>query len=111
MKIIKVKLTEKEEKIINSVIVFFQGLKDCDSKEKRDEYLLNNAFMSRMTLTFGKTEPKDTYMIFSSALIQNIIPYLVAEKNDSIDEIAKNFDEKTDAMLEDMLKDALEENE
>ena len=38
MKIIKVKLTEKEEKIINSVIVFFQGLKDCDSKEKRDEY-------------------------------------------------------------------------
>lgn len=64
MKIIKVKLTEKEEKIINSVIVFFQGLKNCDSKEKRDEYLLNNAFMSRMTLTFGKTEPKDTYMIF-----------------------------------------------
>lgn len=98
-----VKLTEKEEKAVATIIAFLQGLKDC-KKEDEEKYLLDNAFASRMILSFGKTESKDTYMIFSSAVIQAIIPYLVADKNDSIDKIAEDFDNKTNEMMNNIIE-------
>jgi len=101
--LVNIKLTEKEEKAIATVVAFFQGLKDCD-EGKKEEYLLQNSFASRMILSFGKTEPKDTHAVLSSALIQNIIPYLVARKDDSIDEIAEEFDKKTDDMMKEVLE-------
>jgi len=99
---VNIKLTEKEEKAVATVIAFFQGLKDC-KKEDEEKYLLDNAFASRMILSMGKAEPKNAYTVLSAYLIQNIIPYLVAKKDDSIDEIAENFDNKTDEMLKEML--------
>ena len=57
-----------------------------------------------MILSFGKAEPKNAHTILSSALINNIIPYLVAKKEDSIDKIAEEFDKKTDKMMEDVIK-------
>ena len=93
-KTVDVKLTEKEEKAIATVVAFFQGLKDC-KKEDEEKYLTENAFASRMILSFGKAEPKNAHTILSSALINNIIPYLVAKKEDSIDKIAEEFDKKT----------------
>lgn len=101
-KVVDVKLTEKEEKAIATVVAFFQGLKDCE-KEDEEKYLLENAFASRMILSFGKAEPKNAHTVLSSALINNIIPYLVANKEDSIDDIAEDFDNKTDKMMEDVL--------
>lgn len=101
-KVVDVKLTEKEEKAIATVVAFFQGLKDCE-KEDEEKYLLENAFASRMILSFGKAEPKNAHTVLSSALINNIIPYLVANKEDSIDDIAEDFDNKTDKMMEDIL--------
>ena len=102
-KTVDVKLTEKEEKAIATVVAFFQGLKDC-KKEDEEKYLIENAFASRMILSFGKAEPKNAHTILSSALINNIIPYLVAKKEDSIDKIAEEFDKKTDKMMEDVIK-------
>ena len=101
--LLKMNLTEKEEKAIATVVAFFQGLKDC-KKEDEEKYLTENAFASRMILSFGKAEPKNAHTILSSALIQNIIPYLVAKKEDSIDKIAEEFDKKTDKMMEDVIK-------
>lgn len=101
-KVVDVKLTEKEEKAIATVVAFFQGLKDCE-KEDEEKYLLENAFASRMILSFGKAEPKNAHTILSSTLIINIIPYLVANKEDSIDDIAEDLDNKTDKMMEDVL--------
>lgn len=100
---VDIKLTEKEEKAIATVVAFFQGLKDC-KKEDEEKYLTENAFASRMILSFGKAEPKNAHTVLSSALINNIIPYLVAKKEDSIDEIAEEFDKKTDKMMEDVIK-------
>ena len=97
-KTVDIKLTEKEEKAIATVVAFFQGLKDC-KKEDEEKYLTENAFASRMILSFG-----NAHTILSSALINNIIPYLVAKKEDSIDEIAEEFDKKTDKMMEDVIK-------
>ena len=57
-----------------------------------------------MILSFGKAEPKNAHAILSSALINNIILYLVAKKEDSIDEIAEEFDKKTDKIMEDVIK-------
>ena len=102
-KTVNIKLTEKEEKAIATVVAFFQGLKDC-KKEDEEKYLTENAFASRMILSFGKAEPKNAHTILSSVLINNIIPYLVAKKEDSIDEIAEEFDNKTDKMMEDVIK-------
>jgi hypothetical protein len=102
-KTVDVKLTEKEEKAIATVVAFFQGLKDC-KKEDEEKYLIENAFASRMILSFSKAEPKNAHTILSSALINDIIPYLVAKKEDSIDKIAEEFDKKTDKMMEDVIK-------
>ena len=101
---IDVKLTEKEEKAVATVVAFMKGLKDCKTKEDEEKYLVENTFASRMILSFGKAEPKDAYVILSSTIINNIIPYLVANKEDSIDEIAERFDKKTDEMMNDMIK-------
>ena len=100
---IHVKFTEKEEKTIATVIAFLQGLKDC-KKEDEEKYLLDNAFACRSILSFGKMEPDKTYSLLSSRLILNMIPYLVAKKEDSIDDIAKDFDDKTDEMMSDVMK-------
>lgn len=100
---IDVKLTEKEEKAIFTVIGFLQGLKDC-KKEDEEKYLLDNAFASRMILSLGQTDSKDTHMILASSMIQSIIPYLVADKNDSIDKIAEDFDNKTTEMMKDVME-------
>ena len=102
-KTVNIKLTEKEEKAIATVVAFFQGLKDC-KKEDEEKYLIENAFASRMILSFGKAEPKNAHTILSSALINNIIPFLVAKKEDSMDKIAEEFDKKTDKMMEDIIK-------
>lgn len=107
MTTVDVKLTEKEEKAIATVVAFFQGLKDC-KKEDEEKYLIENAFASRMILSFGKVEPKNAHTILSSALINNIIPYLVAKKEDSIDNIAEEFDNKTNEMMEKVFKDMVE---
>jgi hypothetical protein len=114
-KLVDIRLTEKEEKALATVVSFLQGLKDCN-KEDEYEYLLQNAFASRMILSIGKAEPKDAYTILSSALIQNMIPYLVADKEDFIDDIAEEFDKKTDEMMKDVFKQTeelaqIEENE
>ena len=101
-KTVDVKLTEKEEKAIATVVAFFQGLKDC-KKEDEEKYLIENAFASRMILSFGKAEPKNAHTILSSALINNIIPYLIAKKGDSIDKIAEAFANTTDKMMEDVI--------
>lgn len=105
---VNIKLTEKEEKAVATVIAFFQGLKDC-KKEDEEKYLLDNAFASRMILSVGKADPKNSYTVLSAYLIHNIIPYLVAKKDDSIDNIAENFDTKTDGMLEEMLNNTRNE--
>ena len=96
-----IRLTGKEKKAITAIISFLQGLKDCD-EDKKEQYLLDNAFASRMILSFENTEPKDTYTVLSASVIQAIIPYLVAKKDDSIDEIAESFDKKTDEMMNDI---------
>ena len=101
---IDVKLTEKEEKVVATIVAFMQGLKECETKEDEEKYLVENTFASRMILSFGKAEPKDAYVVLSSTIINNIIPYLVAKKEDSIDEIAEMFDKKTDEMMNDMIK-------
>lgn len=103
MTTVDIKLTEKEEKAIATVVAFFQGLKDC-KKEDEESYLMENAFASRMILSFGKAEPKNAHTILSSALINAIIPYLVANKEDSIDSIAEEFDKKTDEMLKGVIE-------
>jgi hypothetical protein len=103
MNTVDIKLTEKEEKVIATVVAFFQGLKDC-KKEDEESYLMENAFASRMILSFGKAEPKNAHTILSSSIIYNILPYLVAKKEDFIDKIAEEFDKKTDEMLNDVLK-------
>ena len=100
---VDIKLTEKEEKAVATVIGFFQGLKDC-KKEDEEKYLTENAFASRMILSFGKAEPKDAHVVLSSYLIQNIIPYWVAKKEDSIDKIAEEFDKKTDEMMKQVVE-------
>lgn len=101
-KLVNVKLTEKEEKVVATVVAFFKGLKDCE-KEDEEKYFVDNAFATRMILSFGKAEPKNAYTVLSSAIIQNIIPYLVADKNDSIDKIVEDFDKKTDEMMKNAL--------
>jgi hypothetical protein len=100
--LVNVKLTEKEEKVVATIIAFFRGLKEC-KKEEEFDYILQNAFASRMILSFGKAEPKDAHTILASYIIQNIIPYLVADKEDSIDEISEEFDKKTDEMMKDVI--------
>ena len=105
---ISVRLTEKEEQAVATVVAFMQGLKDCENKEK---YLTDNAFASRMILSFGKAEPNATYTILSSAIINSIIPYLIADKEDSIDEIAEEMDKKTDEMMEDIMNKITENKE
>ena len=100
---INVKLTEKEEKAIATVVAFLQGLKDC-KKEDEETYLLDNALACRTILSFGKSDSKNTHTILSSHLILNMIPYLVAKKNESIDKVAEDFDDKTDKMMEDLVK-------
>ena len=87
---------------------FQRLLKDCENKEK---YLTDNAFASRMILSFGKAEPNATYTILSSAIINSIIPYLIADKEDSIDEIAEKMDKKTDEMMEDIMNKITENKE
>ena len=103
MTTVDIKLTEKEEKAVATVVAFFQGLKDC-KKEDEEKYLTENAFASRMILSFGKAEPKNSYTILSSAIINAVIPYLVANKEDSIDKIAEEFDKKTDEMLKGVIE-------
>lgn len=103
MTTVDIKLTEKEEKAVATVVAFFQGLKDC-KKEDEESYLMENAFASRMILSFGKAEPKNAHTILSSVLINAIIPYLVANKEDSIDKIAEEFDKKTDEMLKGVIE-------
>lgn len=103
MTTVDIKLTEKEEKAVATVVAFFQGLKDC-KKEDEESYLMENAFASRMILSFGKAEPKNAHTVLSSALINAIIPYLVANKEDSIDSVAEEFDKKTDEMLKDVIE-------
>ena len=96
-----IRLTGKEKKAITAIISFLQGLKDCKEDEK-EQYLLDNAFASRMILSFENIEPKDTYTVLSASVIQAMIPYLVANKDDSIDKIAEEFDKKTDEMMKDI---------
>ena len=97
---VDIKITEKEEKAVAMVVAFMQGLKDCEDKEK---YLLDNALAARMVLSFGKTNPNDAHAVLSAYVINNLIPYLAAKKEDSIDKIAEEFDKKTDEMMKEMV--------
>lgn len=99
-----VKLTDKEEKVLASVVSFFQGLKDCP-KEKKEKYLIDNAFMSRNMVAFKNFEPKNCYVLLSSTIIHNIIPYLVAKDDEKIDDVAERIDKQTDEMLKNLIEE------
>ena len=100
----EIKLTDKEEKVVASIVSFFQGLKDCP-KEQKETYILNNAFMTRNIIAFKNLEPKNAYVLLSSTIIHNIIPYLVAKDDEKIDEVAERIDSKTDEMLKEVVKE------
>ena len=94
----EIKITDKEEKIIASVVAFFQGLKDCPF-DKKEKYLIDNAFMARNIVAFKNLEPKNAYALVSSTIIHNIIPYLIAKDDEKIDDVAERIDKQTDEML------------
>lgn len=105
---VEMKLTEKEEKVTASVISFLQGYKDCP-KEKKEEYIINNAFMARNVIAFKNLEPKNSYAFVSSYIIHNMIPYLVAKDDEKIDEVAERIDNKVEDLMREMIKE-LQEN-
>ena len=105
----EMKLTDKEEKVVASVVSFFQGLKDCP-KEEKETFILNNAFASRNIIAFKNLEPKNAYALLSSTIIHNIIPYLVAKDDEKIDEVAERIDKQTDEMLSNVIKELKEIN-
>ena len=106
----EMKLTEKEEKAIASVISFLQGYKDC-KKEDKEKYIYENAFIVRNLIAFKNFEPNNAYALLSSSIIHNIIPYLVAKDNESIDEVAERIDNKTTEMLKSMIDELKEKQE
>ena len=71
----EMKLTDKEEKVVASIISFFQGYKDCP-KEDKEKFILDNAFMARNIIAFKNLEPKNAYVLLSSTIIHNIIPFI-----------------------------------
>ena len=101
---VEMKLTDKEEKVVASVVSFFQGLKDCP-KEQKDRYILDNAFMARNVVAFKNLEPKNSYALLSSTIIHNIIPYLIAKDDEKIDDVAERIDNQTDEMLKTVVEE------
>ena len=81
----EMRLTDKEEKVVETVVSFFQGLKDCP-KEQKEKYLIDNAFISRNIIAFKNLEPKNAYALLSSTIVYNIIPYLLAKDGEKIDD-------------------------
>lgn len=100
----KMKVTEKEEKVVASVISFLQGFKDCPS-DKKDKFILDNAFVARNMIAFKNFEPKDSYVLLSSMIIHNMIPYLIAKDDEKIDDVAERIDKETDKMMNDMIEE------
>ena len=98
-KLIDVKLTEKDLKTLATVNLFLKGFKDCKDKEQKDKYVLDNACSARMIQTLGKAVPEDVHLILSSALIQLVIPYLIAEDGEDVKEVADRLDKQTDEMM------------
>ena len=87
----EIKLTDKEEKVVASIVSFFQGYRDCP-KENKEKFILDNAFMARNIIAFKNLDPKNAYVLLSSTIIHNIIPYLVAKDEEKIDDVAFGFD-------------------
>lgn len=100
----EMKLTDKEEKVVASIISFFQGYKDCP-KEDKEKFILDNAFMARNIIAFKNLELKNAYVLLSSTIIHNIIPYLVAKDGEKIDDVADRIDKQTDEMLKDLIEE------
>lgn len=106
----EMKLTEKEEKAVASVVSFLQGYKDC-KKEDKEKYIIENAFIVRNLIAFKNFEPNNAYALLSSTIIHNIIPYLVAKDDESIDEVAERIDNQTTEMLKTMINEFKENTE
>ena len=105
----EIKLTEKEEKAVASVVSFFQGLKDCP-KDEKEKYIIENAFVVRNIIAFKKLEPKNTYALLSSTIIHNIIPYLIAKDDEKISDVAERIDNQTNDMLKNLVEELKKEN-
>jgi len=105
----EIKLTNKEEKVVASIVSFFQGLKDCP-KEQKEKFLLDNAFMARNVVAFKNLEPRNAYALLSSTIIHNIIPYLMSKDDEKIDEVAERIDSKTNEMLKEVVRELQENN-
>lgn len=95
--LLKMNLTEKEEKAIATVVSFLQGLKDC-KKEDEEKYMIDNAYACRMIMSFG-ARPNESYTVLASNIINAIIPYLIADKTSSIDKIAEDMDKETEKIF------------
>lgn len=95
--LLKMNLTEKEEKAIATVVSFLQGLKDC-KKEDEEKYIIDNAYACRMIMSFG-ARPNESYTVLASNIINAIIPYFIADKTSSIDKIAENIDKETEKIF------------
>ena len=106
----EIKLTNKEELAIASIVSFFQGLKDCP-KENKEKYIYDNAFIVRNIVAFRKLEPKNAYLLLSATILHNIIPYLIAKDDEKIDDVAERIDNKTNEMLNDAIKEIQEKKE
>ena len=105
----EMKLTDKEEKVVASIVSFFQGYRDCP-KEDKEKFILDNAFMARNIIAFKNLEPKNAYVLLSSTIIHNIIPYLVAKDGEKIDDVAERIDNQTDEMLKGLVEELKNEN-
>ena len=104
-----IKLTTKEQKIVDSINAFLQGYKDC-KKEDRKEYIYKNAFMVRNIIAFKNIEPKNAYAYMSSLIIHNIIPFIVAKEDEDISDVAERIDNKTNQMLKELIMENKEKN-